>query len=277
MKLKERILSCITAAAITIVGQCAFSGYAPEAFAEEELISGFFLSDFDPEIPLEELPVWSMDKDHTVTIKGITDSLYLSLYSFQIFVPLDEEEFSEDTDPFYEDDPISRYMMSFAAYDHDTFGLPEKIIFEAEADNLDIPPQTLLDGAIKEIVYPDTIKKITIQHNAFEETDITDLTSCSELKAEMRSFENCKFLNSVKCTGNSTFIGKNTFSGCTSMKTAELNNASIEEEAFKNCYLLKNVKITGDSVISDGAFVNCRSLENVDFDIEFQSWYGTKL
>ena len=56
-------------------------------------------------------------------------------------------------------------------------------------------------------------------------------------------------------------VGRNAFSGCTSIFKLEIGYSVIEEFTFSGCSSLKVLTLTGAGQIKNGAFINCSSLE----------------
>ena len=78
------------------------------------------------------------------------------------------------------------------------------------------------------------------------------------------AFENCISLKEFIFEGKFKYIGENAFSNCASLEKINLNGLTVVES---NCFLLdfalKEVTMTSVTDINPGAFLGCKSLDNI--------------
>lgn len=71
-------------------------------------------------------------------------------------------------------------------------------------------------------------------------------------------------ISEVECK-NISFVGKNAFSGCNALVSAEFKcNSNLPESCFKGCSSLRNVSITGQQAVPSNCFKDCSMLTNVN-------------
>lgn len=116
----------------------------------------------------------------------------------------------------------------------------------------------------------DFSKTYRIDAHAFENTKLTSV----EMGAYLRLFGEYAFANNTKLTSadiskvsNTNVISQGMFSGCEKLVNVNLGNSitNISQEAFKNCSSLENVDFikTRITAINNAAFENCSSIQEV--------------
>ena len=85
-------------------------------------------------------------------------------------------------------------------------------------------------------------------------------------------YNNCTSLTSVSLPSAVESIGKNAFSGCTSLTEAHLNKVkTMGEYAFSGCTALTTIDLgTALTAVSDHAFQNC-PIESLDIPATVES------
>ncbi|MGL4994445.1 MAG: leucine-rich repeat domain-containing protein [Bacteroidales bacterium] len=131
--------------------------------------------------------------------------------------------------------------------------------------NDEISPFMFKDCILVGIELPQTIH--TINHNAFENTNIIELklpTSVKEIR--QRAFNNLARVVEIAIPQGVTSIENYTFSSCTSLKRVYIPDGvtSIGDNAFEECTSLDSIEIPNSvTMIGKYAFAECGSLRNV--------------
>ncbi len=122
------------------------------------------------------------------------------------------------------------------------------------------------DKAIRNITFPDTIKKI--EKNAFFECDKLQFVSMGngiEI-IEDQAFAWCFELTKIEFSENLKEVGERAFEGCKLIETIELPQSLtyIAPYMFYQCEMLKNINIDANiKTIHEGAFMGCNSLTTI--------------
>lgn len=97
---------------------------------------------------------------------------------------------------------------------------------------------------------------------------ILDMSTGKDIEAfdtiEDSAFKNCTSLKDSFSNADTVFTGNYQYSGCTSLKTADVSNL-IGTEMFKDCTSLEKVTHNA-TAIGANAFVNCTSLNDINLE-----------
>ena len=119
---------------------------------------------------------------------------------------------------------------------------------------------------VKEIVLPDTIKKIG-ENSFFGFTAVKKLNIPKSLKyIGSEAFYNVKSLKKLKLPDTVTYIGERAFFGMESLEKFVFppKVKNVPDQAFATCYNLKKVKISAKATeIGWRAFDECKNLESI--------------
>ena len=87
------------------------------------------------------------------------------------------------------------------------------------------------------------------------------------------AFAGCQDIKSVDIPQSIVTIGRNAFQGCINISAISLPDAvtQIPEQAFYGCESLQKVESPGVRVIGDAAFANCKTLQELEFNLEIYS------
>ena len=147
---------------------------------------------------------------------------------------------------------------------------------------------------LNNIVYPTDVL-IHIGDRAYANTAVSDLFITNKIELGNEVFKDCVSLNSVKSTAN--IYGSNLFTGCTNLKSLDINfiganatdykslsylfgetipssltelvigeQTSFASNTFENCSTLTNIELPGPKTVLElprGLFANCSALESL--------------
>lgn len=121
-------------------------------------------------------------------------------------------------------------------------------------------------ASLKSVALPSGLKQIG--KNAFSDcTSLTEIKLPNNLSAiGEKAFSDCSALKTVDYSGKLNTLGAKAFADCTSLESIKisfLGNPSLQNGVFFGCESLKTAELKGVKSISDEAFAECSSLEEI--------------
>ncbi len=128
---------------------------------------------------------------------------------------------------------------------------------------------------IKNIIFPDDIKNISIGNHTFDSSKIQGVEfsesaddAIANVTIGKNAFSNSQDLENVEFGRGLTKIDMNAFRNCGGIKEITINgDAKIGNYAFESCTGLKKLELSGKAEVGELAFNGCTELSEVSFDL----------
>lgn len=129
-------------------------------------------------------------------------------------------------------------------------------------------------SGITSVTFPETAADITVAHDSFSGSQITELNINSPCILNSDAFGNCKNLKEVRFNGDVKLDGA-AFGGCTNLTSVEFKaGVDLKDYSFVDCYSLENINIDTSSPIMGNAFNGCMELTSINSEPAFDEKTG---